>query len=83
VNGGLDELGWAAHAGKCARCRTVDLQRTATVANACLTGAQLLKGALASLMRRRVEGALMRELEAEIARSAELTSQTIAKARAS
>jgi hypothetical protein len=76
------ELGWASHSSRCARCRKVDLQHTATVANACLTGARLLKEALSSLQRRKVDAAIRRELGAAIDTSADLTRQALDKARA-
>jgi hypothetical protein len=39
---------FAAHAAACARCRTVDLERPATLAQACLEGSRLLKDAISA-----------------------------------
>ena len=42
---------WSDHRIKCAKCQTVDIERTATIANACAEGAPLLAEKLVDIQR--------------------------------
>lgn len=78
----MPEYVWASHSSTCKRCCRVDLQKTATVANACVTGAEMLKLAMNSLHRRKLEARAREELDQVLREGLALARATIDKARA-